>query len=79
MKISYERLNQIIEEEVVRFKKINEQAAAPTTDTASPTGTGTLTDAQKKDPAAISVAIQALMSGKPAADLLKIYTSLGGK
>lgn len=24
MKISYERLNQIIEEEVVRFKKINE-------------------------------------------------------
>lgn len=26
MKISYERLNQIIEEEVVRFKKLNEQS-----------------------------------------------------
>ena len=25
MKISYERLNQIIEEEVVRFKQLNEQ------------------------------------------------------
>lgn len=25
MKISYERLNQIIEEEVVRFKRLNEQ------------------------------------------------------
>jgi len=25
MKISYERLNQIIEEEVVRFKKLNEE------------------------------------------------------
>lgn len=31
MKISYERLNQIIEEEVVRFKRLNEQEtpAAP--------------------------------------------------
>lgn len=28
MKISYERLNQIIEEEVSRFKKLNEQTAA---------------------------------------------------
>ena len=29
MKISYERLNQIIEEEVVRFKNLNEQSADP--------------------------------------------------
>jgi len=33
MKISYERLNQIIEEEVVRFKRLNEQ----TTTTTDPT------------------------------------------
>ena len=28
MKISYERLNQIIEEEVVRFKRLNEDTSA---------------------------------------------------
>jgi hypothetical protein len=70
MKISYERLNQIIEEEVARFKSLNEQTT---------TGVkGALTDDQKKDPAAISVAIQALMKGKTASDLLAIYKSLGG-
>ena len=31
MKISYERLNQIIEEEVVRFKQLNEADLTPTT------------------------------------------------
>ena len=30
MKISYEKLNQIIEEEVVRFKKLNEVGEAMT-------------------------------------------------
>jgi hypothetical protein len=70
MKISYERLNQIIEEEVVRFKRLNEQTTSIK---------GALTDDQKKDPAAISVAIQALMKGKTAADLLSIYKSLGGQ
>jgi hypothetical protein len=29
MKISYERLNQIIEEEVTRFKSLNEQSVDP--------------------------------------------------
>lgn len=69
MKISYERLNQIIEEEVVRFKRLNEQITSVK---------GALTDDQKKDPAAISVAIQALMKSKSAAELLNIYKTLGG-
>lgn len=31
MKISYERLNEIIEDEVLRFKKLNEQAGSAMT------------------------------------------------
>jgi hypothetical protein len=71
MKISYERLNHIIEEEVAKFKGLNEQST-------SSVGKGSLTDDQKKDPVAISVAIQSLMKSKTATDLLKIYSSLGG-
>lgn len=35
MKITYERLNQIIEEEVVKFKRLNEDYSATTADTTS--------------------------------------------
>lgn len=55
MKISYERLNQIIEEEVVRFKRLNEEQGTNTTNTLKPTdvaqtikdGINSINDVQK--------------------------------
>lgn len=55
MKISYERLNQIIEEEVVRFKRLNEEQETNTTSTLKPTdvaqtikdGISSINDVQK--------------------------------
>lgn len=73
MKITYERLNQIIEEEVVKFKKLNEDTAV------------TLDPASKANPQKLAGSIVNLISADKLAqamsvsDLLALYTKLGGK
>lgn len=74
MKISYERLNQIIEEEVVRFKKLNEET----------TTTVTLDAASKANPQKLANSIMNLITADKlaamgTAQLVSLYTQLGGK
>ena len=75
MKISYERLNQIIEEEVVRFKKLNEET----------TTTVSLDAASKANPQKLAGSIMNLVTADKLAqvlnvtELLSLYTKLGGK
>lgn len=73
MKISYERLNQIIEEEVNRFKRLNEDTSI------------TLDSASKANPQKLAGSIVNLITADKLAqamsttELLSLYTKLGGK
>ena len=72
MKISYERLNQIIEEEVVRFKSLNEDTQI----TADP---ATKASVQKMASLVATLATTEKLTSLSIADLNSLYTKLGGK
>lgn len=72
MKISYERLNQIIEEEVSRFKKLNE-------DTQITADAVTKSNVQKMASLVATLATSEKLASLSIAELNSLYTKLGGR